>query len=796
MADMQMDINLMIHPIMDAMKQMGRFELTPGRAASLLTAGAGRGVPGGAGTDLTAIYQQMKEAQRSLFYDWPLTQGPPGQHPARGDQGAFAGLDSAVHPMRQNMGELASSIDEARQSKDKLDKNLKETEETVKSFSDKIMDMSGKLRSASRLFFYASLDLQQFANVLLNPMRAGLQVFEDYDRTMNQMRVSFELLRGTGEEDLKALDKAFLDMSKSSEFSRLEIAKAASVLGSAGIEAQTISNNISELGDLARINFTDMAAVASIALRTMRRFRLTMEETMTEMWRLTALAQQTGESIQMIATQMGYAVEIGQELGYSFAEIASSMAILTEVYGSTSIAGRRLSRVFNNLLEQGEEYGVQIRRLDGSFLSMRDQIGGLVDYLDLLADPIEQQNYLMALFGSTGASSARSMVEAFKSGRLDELLADQGESMEDTLKGISETLSDQLYVSLQDVRSELVNLNLAIGQELAPTVTRLSNLITGIIQGVASWIRDNEELLVTLGALALAATALATAIKMIGFAIEIFVALITLGKAMAVVFTLLTTGAATFTIAGQATTVTLVSMYAAALPLVIVFAKVILIIAAVVFIVKGFMDYIKRASERSEEFANSIKSLQGMFKVLIWVIQAFVALIGGVLVVGLRGVIVIFETVGAVVGAIVEVFLTFGRALERIDKLIGDIVGPIHGFVDGVGDLLGGFLPHSPSLADRIFEFGDAIRSTLVPMRQATLWGGRMTSSMGDMKYNMALGYGRATANALMDGGAGSRGANITYVDGAYIRDPEELAEIIAEKNTRRSRNRFRSTPY
>jgi len=49
----------------------------------------------------------------------------------------------------------------------------------------------------------------------------------------------------------------------------------------------------------------------------------------------------------------------------------------------------------------------------------------------------------------------------------------------------------------------------------------------------------------------------------------------------------------------------------------------------------------------------------------------------------------------------------------------------------------------------------------------------------------------------MMSGVAGgSQGGTVIHVDGAYMQNPEELANIIAEKQIRISRRNYRSTAY
>ncbi|KKK56581.1 hypothetical protein LCGC14_3063090, partial [marine sediment metagenome] len=346
-------------------------------------------------------------------------------------------------------------------------------------------------------------------------------------KTMTRMFVAISVHGGDATAQVKMLDGSFAELAKTTEFSTSELATAAATLVTAGVAADEVSAQLEDLTKLARINFTDVDAIAGTMLRVMRQFRMSLEDAADGMWRLTAISQYTGENMMTVANQMGYAVEMGQELAWQYEEITTAMALLSQKYGSASISGRRLATVFSSLMDKGEEYGIQMRAMNGDMLEARDQISGLADYLDLIGDPMEQNQYLMSLFGRTGADAARTLIEAWKSGEFDKMLKDTGDVMVDTMKELSTTIKDNLYVSLQDLTAGVSDLKKELGEKLGPTIINVIGPITEMMLKVQELIANNAELIVTLGAVAAAFVALSFAIQAIGFAIEIVVALST-----------------------------------------------------------------------------------------------------------------------------------------------------------------------------------------------------------------------------------------------------------------------------
>jgi len=772
-------------------RAVGAFALTIYKGAALVSRASQGLAPtsrggalSGGGAGLPSIIGQT---ERQGGFDWVgMTGGPQG-------------------PVPPIIWEKAGKAkDKYKDNLEKLKKKKKETAKATTGLINKIVEMGSKLRSISRLMFYASMDMQQFANVILGPLTQGVRVFADYNKTLTQMWVNFEFISQSGDEAISILTEQFQSLADTTEFSRLQIAQAAAVFGTANVSVDEISDSLEELTALARINFMTMEEMATMMLKTMRRFGLSMEEASGEMWRLTAISQQTGESIQLVASQLGYASELGQELGYSFGEIAVQMTLLTEVYGSASIAGRRLSNVYGNLIAKGEEYGIQIRDMNGEMLESRDQIGGLADYLDLIADPLEQNQYLMQLFGTSGAASARAIVDAFKEGRYDEMMEDQGDATVEALKGISEVIQDQVYVSIQDLTASIEDFVSKLGESVIPALEILLPLLSDIIEDTGDWVRDNKEMATAVASAAIAMTALAVAMKGIGFAIEIIVALSTMISALGAAIAWVGAHGGVMTVLTTAVYALGAAIGIATAPLWAILLVIGLIIAAILIligIVAGFFIAMENLSKTTKDAVKGMTFLSGIFKILGGVAKLLwniLRLIVGVILSIIAGLVMFGMMIGGIIPVILDllnVLAPLNEFLDHLGNVLTDIAGFFETAADSVFDFLAGFLPGSPTLADRILEVGDALETTMGPMRDFTTWGRRLTASTGKMKAQMGIHYGNSTAAALT-GMSGGGTTNITNVDAALIQDPEELAIMISEKQMRTSKNNFRSVPY
>jgi len=758
---------------MQEQSELVRFRATKG------IAGVTRAGTGAVGTPMAGVTGDLAKVMRE--YD------------ARGAQK----LTDAMEHLITSTKEVGDEMVKTEKKKGKLDRNLKETTKTSSNFIKKIVEMTGKLRSVSRLFFYASMDLQQFANVILGPIMQGMTIWIDYEKALAKVFVNVQALGGDGMAALNELNDAVITLSESWEFSRLEIAKAVSVLGQARVPIDDIQESLEDLAGIARVNFLEVDQAAQMTLRIMRQFRMGLEEATSEMWRMSAIAQHTGESISIIVNKMGYATEMGQALGFTFSEIAANMTLLTEKYGTASIAGRRLATVYSQLLQVGEEYGIQLRALDGAMLSNREQISNLADYLDLIGDPLDQNRYLIALFGRTGADAAKTLIEAFKTGKLDEVMKDTGDEMIKVMKDVSDNMKDLTYIGIADLTSGMKDLQMTLASDIAPTLLMISETIMPMVNDITEWIGANEELATGIAALAVAMTALALAIRTAGFMIEIIVALATSVTALAAIAS--GSGAALLGLGVKMGVVVWVAtpLISAIVSIGIVLAIIIAVIILVVGLLYGFIKMVVELGTKMGWLAKLIKVVQMFVGFLIKVLQILVIIV--LLVAG--AIFKVGEIIGAFIGVIVSLvgyILDLVHAFEFLEDVMRGLNDIADWVLGGLNDLLGVLLPHSPSLADRFLELGESIKGTLGPMQEATMWGRRLNQSVGALKATANIGISGAVGEGVATGmaGAGRGGAIAVNIDGAYIQDPDELAQIMINRTISESKRSYRRGPY
>ncbi|KKL15992.1 hypothetical protein LCGC14_2500060, partial [marine sediment metagenome] len=287
--------------------------------------------------------------------------------------------------------------------------------------------------------------------------------------------------------------------------------------------------------------------------------------------------------------------------------------------------------------------------------------------------------------------------------------------------------------------------------------------------------------------------ALSFVIQAVGFSIEIVVALSTAIVALTGAASTLAGG---ITFLGLAVGVTTSTLAAFVVGLGVLLGIIALVVIAIVFVagaIKGFSDAVNVSVEEGSALGRMIKTLQWAFEALFGAIM----LVTGTFVIKFfEGLFNIGEDVGRVIGDVANHVANLAETLGNFLSG-GEAVNPVMmALTNAFGGLLGMIRGHSPSLADRFWELGDAVKATLNPLQEATRWGKRLSSSVGNMNAEMTLGYGRSTAAAIQAGGGGGGGSTVISVDGAYIQDPNELAEIIAERQMNLTRRNFRRTSY
>lgn len=157
-------------------------------------------------------------------------------------------------------------------------------------------------------------------------------------------------------------------------------------------------------------------------------------------------------------------------------------------------------------------------------LSPEEQMQRLADGLASIEDPGQRTAAAMDVFGKSGSMLLPMMADG--AAGLAKFRA-EAEQLGLVMSAEDAAAADELGDSMDRVWGSLKGAALQIGAALAPAVTKLANVLTGLISTVVTWVRENRQLVVTVAAVAAGVMAagavlvgLGGAITALGFALS------------------------------------------------------------------------------------------------------------------------------------------------------------------------------------------------------------------------------------------------------------------------------------
>lgn len=221
-----------------------------------------------------------------------------------------------------------------------------------------------------------------------------------------------------------------------------------------------------------------------------------------------------GDEMQKMSIRTGIAVKELSGLAFATSQSGASIENLEKGIRGLQRNILDLERGLATAKDNFDDLGISIEQLRG--LSTSEQFALIADALAKVEDPGTRAALAMKIFGKSGAELLPLLQNGSKGIKL---LTDEAEKLG---FAITQEQADKAAV-LTDAFDKLARtgqaLLFAIGDALSGSVTQLVDDIKSVAFEALEWIKDNKELIITLGKLAAVAIALGAGLVILGIAV-------------------------------------------------------------------------------------------------------------------------------------------------------------------------------------------------------------------------------------------------------------------------------------
>ena len=349
------------------------------------------------------------------------------------------------------------------------------------------------------------------------PIALAARQFAQFD---DAIRMTGAVSGATG-AGLQKLNDTARELGATTSFTAVQVASLMTELGRAGFSPDEINTMTAAVLNLARATGTDATISAGIMAATLRQFSMGAGEAARVSDVLTKAANATFNTVEGLGESLKFAGPVAQSLGMSLEETVAVLGVLGNVGIQGSEAGTALRRL--SIIAAGS--GEQLQELFG--ISNTDSDGGLKPLVDILDEinqatanmPVAERTAKMAkAFGLLGITSANVLSSSAAGVRG---LAEELRNAEGTAARTARQMDAGLGGAMRIAYSAIEGTALAIGEALAPTLQSLLETLTGVAGGITRFIKDNQELVVSIAKGVAIFTGVGLAIAGVGIALTI-----------------------------------------------------------------------------------------------------------------------------------------------------------------------------------------------------------------------------------------------------------------------------------
>lgn len=381
-------------------------------------------------------------------------------------------------------------------------KTFKDAQDAVKTFEEKSNSMTtavGKVMQGT-----GAAMTKYITTPLIGVGVAAAKVGGDFEAQMSRVKA----ISGATGDTFEQMKQQAIDLGAKTAFSAKESAAGMENLASAGFNAQEIMQAMPGLLDLAAVSGGDVAMASENAASALRQFGIDASDAGHVADVFARAAADTNAECNDMGYALKYAGTAAHTAGWSFESTAAAIGIMSNAgikgeQAGTTLRGAltRLMNPTDAMYNKFQELGIAINNHDGSMKSLSEIIAELREKTKGLGD--DQRNSALAtIFGTNALSGMLALIDAGPE-KLDSLTKSLQNS-DGAADEMARTMQDNANSSIEQMMGALESAAIVIQKILAPSIRKVADAISGLVEKFVSAPESTQKLVVAIGAIAIA----------------------------------------------------------------------------------------------------------------------------------------------------------------------------------------------------------------------------------------------------------------------------------------------------
>ena len=573
----------------------------------------------------------------------------------------------------------------------------------LQGFTNSSLSLSNRLGSLSTAINTVGSSMTKKLTVPIAGIGvAAVKTAGDFDESMSKVKA---ISGATSDEVVKLRDKA-IEMGAKTKFSAKESADAFTYMAMAGWDAGQMMDGISGIMSLAAADGLDLATTSDIVTDALTAFGLQAADSGHFADILAQASSSANTNVSMLGESFKYVAPVAGALGMSAEDTALALGLMANAGIKSSQAGTSLRTSLTNMVKPSEamaikmeELGIEVTNADGTMKSLKEILDMLREKFSTLSES-EQANAAATIFGKEAMSGMLAIISTSQEDY--DKLADAINNTDGRANEMANTMMDNLPGAITLLKSALESLFIKIGEMLVPTIKKITEFITKIVEKLNTLSDEQMQQIVNI---ALIVAAVGPALMVIAKVISTVATLISAVKTIFSVGSMLLTGIKALVAFISGTLIPAIASIGA--PVLIVIAVIGALIAIGVALYKNWDEISAWASKTweaiKETIGAAIDNIKEFFSNLSDavndVVQSIVTWLSD-----------LWDSIAGFFGNLISNVTTwFGNVWDTITSFFNNLVSGIVGWFKGIWDSITSFFAQIGTILGKLGEFFSGI---------------------------------------------------------------------------------------
>ena len=408
---------------------------------------------------------------------------------------AFSDQTARLDEYKRRLEEAGVDTSELDKESERLKNELKQLQSGFDGAGDEAKEFGDKgansLQNIETLL--VSAGIVKGLKAIYEGFSECTKVTADFEQQMSNV----EAIAGSSEEEIAALTERAKELGASTAFTAQQVGEGMEYMAMAGWKTEDMLEGMDAVLALAAASGEDLGTVSDIVTDALTAFGLKAKDTGRFADILAATAANANTNVGMMGETFKYAAPVAGALGYSVEDVAVAIGLMANSGIKASQAGTTLRNIFNGILGSvdltGKAFGelnVSFVKSDGTMMDLASSMDTLRYYFDQMTEAEKVQNAIN-IAGQRGYSGLLAILNSTTEDyqKLTKAVNESSGAAQKMANIKLDNMNGQLTIA----KSAWEGLQMAIGEEFTPVLTRLFKVAAGVIGKVTEFIKANPE---------------------------------------------------------------------------------------------------------------------------------------------------------------------------------------------------------------------------------------------------------------------------------------------------------------